>query len=255
MGFFDLSGTAAVVTGGNSGIGFAAARALCEAGARVAIWGSNEVKTKTAAEELAERGHDAIAVTVDVAEESDVDAAFAFSVAELGSVDTVLACAGVGGAPEPFHRASTAEWHRVVSVNMDGVFYTFRAGARHLIDRGAGGSLIVVSSMMALLGQPRTQPYSASKAAVTGLVRATAAELGPRGIRVNAVLPGYVETPLASELLGHAPFAERALPRIALRRWGRPDDVAGIIVYLASAASAWHTGDAIVVDGGYSVTG
>ena len=255
MDLFDLAGTTAVVTGGNSGIGLAAATALCEAGARVSIWGSNGVKTKDTAEELGALGYDVLPLTVDVAEEADVNAAFDSVATDLGAIGVVVACAGVAGAYQRFTELDTPEWHRVMGVNADGVFYTLRAGARQMLQAEAGGSLIAVSSMMAKLGQARTQPYAASKASIGGLVRSAAAELGPHGIRVNAVLPGYVETPLASEALNHAPFADAALPRTPLGRWGRPADIAGIIVYLASSASRWHTGTEIVVDGGYSISG
>jgi NAD(P)-dependent dehydrogenase (short-subunit alcohol dehydrogenase family) len=124
-----------------------------------------------------------------------------------------------------------------------------------MLQAGRGGSLVAVSSIMAKLGQPRMQPYAASKGSIGGLVRAAAAELGPHGIRVNAVLPGYVETPLAAGAISHAPWADATLPRIPLGRWGQPADIAGIVVYLASPASRWHTGSEIVVDGGYSVSG
>lgn len=243
-----------MVTGGNSGIGLSMAHALCAAGADVAVWGSQESKTQEAAKALSVYGTRVVAVTADVAEEDDVVSAFDCSVTELGKVDICIACAGISGTNSRFVKQTAAEWHRVSAVNLDGVFYTLRAAAQHLVARGEGGSLIVVASFLSIRGQARTQAYAASKAGVTGLVRACAVELGGDGIRVNAVLPGYVRTPLSQAMLEWESFSSRTLPRIPLGRWGDPEDLGGIAVYLASDASRWHTGDTIVIDGGLAVT-
>lgn len=250
---FDLSGSVAVVTGGNGGIGLAMAEALAGAGASVSIWGRNPAKNDAAVAGLIAAGGDAISVQVDVVDERQVEDAFAATLDRFGRVDSCFANAGVGAGTVRFEEMSIEEWRRVLDVNLDGVFLTFRAAVRHMVDRGGGGSLVVTSSIASEMGMPRGEHYSASKAAVAALVRAIAVERGRHGIRANAVLPGWVETDMTDGLFDIERFAETQLPRIPLRRWGKPEDFGGIAVYLASDASRWHTGSTIIIDGGYRV--
>ncbi len=250
---FDLSGRVALVTGGNSGIGLGMADALAAHGAAVAIWGTNPTKNAEARATLARHGRPVLDVVCDVGDEAAVEAAFARTLAELGRVDSVFANAGVSGRGIAFTEMSTEEWHRVLRVNLDGVFFTLRAAVRHMVDRGGGGSLAVSSSGSAYQGQQRGQHYGASKAGIIAVANAIAVEHAKDGIRANSLIFGWIESAMTDATLNWPRFAEKVKPRIPLRRWGRPDDTGGIAVYLASDASRWHTGDVITVDGGYTI--
>lgn len=250
---FDLTGRTALVTGGNSGIGLGMADALAAHGAAVAIWGTSEDKNAAAVARLAAHGRPVVARRCDVGDPEQVSEAFATTVADLGGVDVCFANAGVGGMAPSFLELTPDEWHRVLRVNLDGAFYTLQAATRHLVERGTGGSLVVTTSGASVQGQPRGQHYGASKAGVVAMMKAIAVEHARHGIRANAVLPGWIDTPMTEPVLGWERMQERVLTRIPMRRWGRPDDFGGVAVYLASDASRYHTGDTFVVDGGYLV--
>ncbi len=253
VNLFDLTGRVVLITGGNSGIGLGMAEGVAAHGASVAIWGTSEAKNAAAVERLVEYGNPVAAFRCDVGDEAEVEAAFAATIGELGKVDVCFANAGVGGAAPSFLEMTLEEWRRVLRVNLDGAFLTLRAAVRHLVARGEGGSLAVTTSGSALQGQPRGEHYGASKAGVTALAKAIAVEHARHGIRANAILPGWVETDMTEPALSWPRFAEKVLPRVPMRRWGAPEDLAGVAVYLASDASAYHTGDTFVVDGGYLV--
>jgi len=248
---FDLSGHVALVTGGNGGIGFGIARGLAAAGAAVAIWGRDAGKTDGAAEQLRDAGARAIGIACDVSDEASVADAFARTLAELGAVDSCFANAGIGGRQARFAEMSLADWREVMSVNLDGTFLTFRECARHMIERGNGGSLVATSSLTAIEAAPRAEHYAASKAGVIALVKSLAVELARHGIRANALMPGWIETEMSRPLLSSDVAAKHILPRVPTRRWGRPSDLSGAAVYLASDASEYHTGDVLVLDGAY----
>jgi NAD(P)-dependent dehydrogenase (short-subunit alcohol dehydrogenase family) len=252
---FDLSGHGAVITGGNGGIGLGMARALLAAGARVAIWGSNPAKTEAAQAQLAADCGDAArvhALVCDVGDEAQVERSFAASVAVLGRVDSCFANAGVSSKGTRLVDMSLEEFRRVQRINVEGVFLTFRAAARHMAEHGQGGSLVATASTAALEGAARNSHYGASKGAVTSLVRALAVELARHQIRVNSILPGWIVTDMTERAVHDEKFAGAVLPRIPARRWGGIDDFGGIAVYLASAASAYATGEQFVIDGGYT---
>ncbi len=250
---FDLSGKVALVTGGNAGIGLAMAEALAEAGADVCIWGSNPDKTTAAGEQIERHGTRVLALACDVSDESAVDAATEEMIAKLGRVDACFANAGVSGRGPSFLEMSTEEWRRVLSVNLDGVFFTLRAAARHMVAQGDGGALAVTSSLAAIEGQPRGEHYAASKGAVVSMMRALAVELGRHKIRANAILPGWIETDMTREWMKQEVVQDRVLRRVPARRWGIPQDFGAIAVYLASDASAYHSGDTLLIDGAYAL--
>ena len=252
---FDLTGRGAVVTGGNGGIGYGMARGLLAAGASVAVWGSNPDKTEQAKIKLAAECGDASrvhAMVCDVGDESQVDAAFAASVAALGQVDACFANAGVSGKGTALMDMPLQEFQRVQRINVEGVFLTFRAAARHMVANGQGGSLVATASTAALEGAARNCHYGASKGAVTSLVRALAMELARHRIRVNSILPGWIVTEMTERSVANDKFASAVMPRIPARRWGEIDDFSGIAVYLASQASGYATGEQFVIDGGYT---
>jgi NAD(P)-dependent dehydrogenase (short-subunit alcohol dehydrogenase family) len=252
---FDLTGKTAIVTGGNSGIGLGMAEAMARAGASVCIWGTNEEKSQTALARLHATGAKAIALRCDVSDEAAVDRAFADTVSALGGVDACFVNAGVSGRGNAasFAEMTTQEWHRVLAVNLDGAFFTLRAAARHMIARGEGGSLAVTASLAALEGSPLSAHYAASKGAMLSVMRALAVGLARHRIRVNAIVPGWIDTPMIERAVHGEAFRTRVLPRVPARRWGTGDDFGGIAVYLASDASNYHTGDTFIIDGGYAI--
>ena len=252
---FDLSGRGVVVTGGNGGIGLGMAHALLAAGAGVGIWGSNAEKTAHAREQLAAACGDPARVHAfvgDVGDEAQVEAAFAASVAALGRVDACFANAGVLSEGVLLLDMTLDEFRRVQRINVEGVFLTLRAAARHMVAHGRGGSLVVTSSTAAIDGAARNSHYGASKGAVSSFVRALAVELARHRIRVNAIVPGWIATEMTEHSVSNPRFADAVLPRIPARRWGTAEDFGGIAVYLASDASSYTTGEQFLIDGGYT---
>ena len=257
---FDLTGQVALVTGGNSGIGLGFAQAVAAAGADVAIWGTNTTKNAIAKEKLQDSGRRIETFVCDVGDEAAVEATFAATVAAMGKVDACFANAGVSGrGGKAFIDMTTDEWRRVMRVNLDGAFYTFRAAAKHMVERAkadptwAGGSLVGTASLAALHGAARSEHYGATKGGMVSMVRGLAVELARHGIRANTVLPGWIETDMTANATSNPKFQDNVLPRIPVRRWGSPADFGGVAVYLMSSASSYHTGDSFLIDGGYSL--
>jgi len=256
MGYkpFDLTGKVALVTGGNSGIGLGMARAMAEAGADVAIWGTNAEKNEAARAQLAATGRKILALICDVGDEAAVERAFAETVAGLGRVDGCFANAGVSGrGQKSFLDMSTEEWNRVLRVNLHGAFYTFRTAAKHMVERGGGGVLVGTASLAAIEAAPRGEHYAATKGGMMSMVRAMAVEFARYGVRAHSILPGWIETNMTANAVANPKFHGNVMPRIPMRRWGEGDDFGGIAVYLMSSASKYHTGDTFVIDGGYSL--
>lgn len=253
---FDLSGHVALVTGGNSGIGLGMAEALAAHGADVAIWGTNPDKNDTAVDRLGRYDVELLSIVCDVGDEAAVEQAMADTVDELGRVDSVFVNAGVGGRATSFVDMSADEWRRVMRVNLDGAFFTAREATRHMVARGedgdeAGGSVVFTTSGSAYFGAQSGQHYGGSKGAVISMMKGIAVQHARDGIRCNAILPGWIESDMTSAVFGWDRFVDKVLPRVPMRRWGRPDDFGGLAVYLASPASSYHTGDVITIDGGY----
>src|SRR4029453_15286785 len=211
---FDLRGRTAVITGGNGGIGYGMAGALSGSGAAVAIWGSTPEKTQRAKAQLAQECGDAARVhafTCDVGDEAQVEPAFAQSVSALGRVDSCFANAGVSSKGTVLQDMSLEEFRRVQRVNVEGVFLTFRAAARQMIQQGQGGSLVATASTAAVEGAARNSHYGASKGAVTSMVRALAVELARHRIRVNSILPGWIVTDMTERSVNDERFASAVL--------------------------------------------
>jgi len=254
---FDLTGKVALVTGGNGGIGLGMAEALAQAGAGIVIWGTNDGKNKAAEEKLRAHGAKVFIQKVDVADEGQVVEGMKKAIAQMGRIDTVIANAGIGSPARSFLDITAEQYRKVLSVNEDGVFFTLREGARHMRERAskgdAGGSLIGVASLAAIEGAARNQHYAATKGAVISMIRGIAVEFARDGVRANAVLPGWIATDMTAGAQASPAFAEKVIPRVPMRRWGEPTDFGGVAVYLTSNASAYHTGDTFVIDGGYAI--
>ena len=254
---FDLTGKAALVTGGNGGIGLGMAEGLAAAGARVAVWGLNPEKNAAAKARLEAHGGEVLVQRVDVSQELAVIDGVAEALAVLGRLDCVIANAGIGGGAASFAEFTTEQWRKVTTVDLDAVFWTFREACKHMVARAkagdAGGSLLVTSSTSAIDGAPRNQAYAASKAGVLSMIRGLAVEYARYGIRANAVLPGWIATDMTAGAQDSEVFNSRVISRVPSRRWGEPEDFGGIAIYLASDASKYHSGDSFIIDGGYSI--
>jgi len=254
---FDLSGKVALVTGGNGGIGLGMADAIAQSGADVAIWGTNEDKNKKAAEQLRAHGVKVYTRKVDVSDEAQVVDGIGATVKELGRIDAVFANAGVGFGAPSFIEMSTEVYKKTLAVNLDGVFWTLRESARHMVERAksgdAGGSLVGIASLAAIEGAARNEAYAATKGGVISMIKSIAVEHARYGMRANAILPGWIATDMTAQAQAAPAFAEKVIPRVPARRWGEPADFGGVAVYLTSDASTYHSGDTFVIDGGYAI--
>jgi NAD(P)-dependent dehydrogenase (short-subunit alcohol dehydrogenase family) len=248
----NLSGRTVLVTGGNGGIGLAMARALGQAGASVIIWGRQPDKTNEAVAQLQAEGITASGQLTDISDLDQLPARFAEAV-ELGNgrIDSVIANAGRSGSVTPFINLSLTEWRDVLSVNLDSTMVLFQEAARHMIPAG-GGALVAVSSLTAIHGSPGNEAYGVSKTALLGLTRSLAVGLARHKIRVNALLPGWTRTELSSVVYDNEKFRNTKIDRTPVRRWADPSEMGPAAVFLADPTMTFHTGDEIVVDGGYT---
>ncbi len=247
---FGLSGRLAVVTGGNRGLGRAFARALGEAGARLAIIGRDTAQTGDTLAELAGRGIEARGFRADVARRPDVDRVAEEIASGMGRVDVLVNNAGAC-IHRPALEVTDAQWQEVIDVNVTGVWNCCQAFGRQMADQG-GGTIVNIGSISALIvNRPQWQPaYNASKAAVHQLTKSLATEWAPLGIRVNALAPGYVKTEMAP--VDQPEFRRHWIEDVPMQRYATPEEIAPSVVYLASDASAFMTGTVLVIDGGYT---
>jgi NAD(P)-dependent dehydrogenase (short-subunit alcohol dehydrogenase family) len=244
-----LHGRTVLVTGGNRGIGLGLACGVAAAGASVVIWGRDEAANAAAKKHLAEYGGTVEAISCELSDESSVIAAFSRTVEVTGRVDAVFANAGRSSTFAPFHEQTDDEWRKVMGVNLGGVVFTMRAAIKHMLELGQGGSLVGVASMAARVGMRNYSPYSASKAAVVALMQTLAVEYARNGIRANAVLPGWIDTDMT--VAASPKLREKITRRTPIARFGTPDDFAGVAAFLADPTQAFHTGDTLLLDGGY----
>lgn len=247
-----LTDRVVVVTGGNAGIGLGLARGVARAGAAVAVWARRLDRSEEAVEELRALGARSLAVSCDVSDAASVVEAMEQTRARLGPVDALFANAGITGRSVPFADLDLDEWRSVTAVNLDGAFLAFQAAARHMIADGRPGALVGVASTSAFYGAPGRPHYAASKTAVVSLCRTVAVELARHRIRCNALVPGWTDTDMLDHSRDDERFVEATTKRTPVRRWGRPEDFEAAAAFLADPAHDYHTGDRVVIDGGYT---
>ena len=233
------------------------AQALVEAGCAVHIWARNAKKNAAAVARLrakgARRSDDLRCQRPKSVDGGDGDALDIF-----GRVDGCFANAGIGGGGRhSFIERTLEEWRKLLAINLDGAFLTLQAAARHMVERAGNGDafgrLVVTSSIASVFGTARNEHYAASKAALNAMSRALAVELARYGVTANAILPGWIKTEMTEGVMSNDKFVGAVMPRIPMRRFGEPEDFGGIAVYLMSGASAYHTGDLFLIDGGYAL--
>ncbi len=238
----DLTGKVAFVTGGTRGIGLAIARAIRDAGARVAVAGRDAERARAVAAELG----DAAGVGCDVADAAQVDAAISEAERALGPIDILVNNAGLT-RDNILLRLSDADWDAVLDANLKGAFHTTRAVIKGMMKRRSG-RIINITSIVGLTGNKGQANYAASKAGLIGFTKSVAKEYASRGVLANCVAPGFIDTDMTSGLPDEARAA--LLQEIALGRLGRPEDVAGAVLFLASDLASYVTGQVLVIDGG-----
>jgi NAD(P)-dependent dehydrogenase (short-subunit alcohol dehydrogenase family) len=238
------------VTGGASGLGEAAARRFAEEGARVVIADVNG----DAAEQVAASLPEALAVAVDTSDSAQVERAVATAVEHYGRIDVVFNNAGITGEQQPLHETTEENWRRVVGVDGDGAFHVLKHGIAAMLRTG-GGAIVNMSSTAGITAQPNISGYSFAKAGVVGLTRSAAVEYADRGIRVNAVAPTTVMTPLVKDFIASAEDPEAMFEMLnnfnPMPGFPEVEDVAAVVAFLASDDARWVTGHTVPVDGGY----
>jgi NAD(P)-dependent dehydrogenase (short-subunit alcohol dehydrogenase family) len=249
-----LDGQVAIVTGGGQGIGGAISSRYAEEGARVVIAQRTEEIGEKHAADICEAGGEALAVRTDVANRDDLDALVRRTVEVFGPPTTLVNNAGISLYVDPMELTQD-QWQKCFSVDLDACWWASRAVLPHMLDAG-GGSIINIASVHAFQIIPGCFPYPVAKHGLIGLTRALAAEYSARGVRVNAICPGYIETPIVRDYLQTFPDPEGERARAAglhpIGRMGSPDEVAGPAVFLASPEASFITGEALMVDGGMS---
>jgi 2-deoxy-D-gluconate 3-dehydrogenase len=251
MDLFDLKGKAALVTGGNGGIGLGMAKGLAQAGATIAIAGRDKAKNAAALKEL---GGKNVAVAADLRDEKACRAMVEEAAKRLGRLDILVNNAGTNIRKRP-EEYTLEEWKLVLDTNLTSAFVAAQAAYPHM-KRAGGGKIVNIGSMMSIFGDFFVAPYGASKGGIVQLTRALATAWAKDNIQVNAVLPGWIDTALTQRARKEiAGLHERVLARTPAGRWGEPGDLSGIAVFLCSKASDFVTGTAIPVDGGYSSQG
>jgi NAD(P)-dependent dehydrogenase (short-subunit alcohol dehydrogenase family) len=250
---FNLKGRVAVVTGGGQGIGLACVEALSEAGAHVYIADHNLKVARQAQAAMKAKGYGADVIEMDVTNSQQVDAASAQVIREKGRIDILVCNAGIARSETPAEDVADEHWLNVIDVNLNGLFWCCRAFGRHMLAAGRG-SIINIGSMSGIIvNKPQPQAYyNASKAAVHHLTKSLAAEWGARGVRVNAVAPTYINTPLTAFAKTNQAMFGAWIDNTPMARIGEPDEIAAVVLFLASDAASLMTGSIVLADGGYT---
>jgi 2-deoxy-D-gluconate 3-dehydrogenase len=246
---FDLTGRTALITGASRGIGRAIALGFADAGADVALASRDVAALEQVRDEVQERGRKAVVIPTDVLDVASIAAMVSTAIEQLGAIDILVNNAGGSSYMGPFTTLRFAGWEKVMRLNVDSIVHACQAVGPHMIERGKG-SIINVASVAALVATPELAPYGASKAAVLSLSKTLAVEWGGTGIRVNALCPGWTRTDLNVDLWGDEQISATMMERVPLGRWADVAEMVGPALYLASDASSYMTGQALVVDGG-----
>jgi 2-deoxy-D-gluconate 3-dehydrogenase len=251
---FDLTDRVAIVTGGNQGIGLGIAQGLAAAGAAVVVSGRRAGANADAVRRIEAAGGRAIAIESDMQDEASCRALCGQAVERLGRLDILVNNAGIANRKQPQDHTST-EWRKVIDVNLSGAFWCSQAAHPAMLEAG-GGKIINIGSILSIFGASFAVAYAASKGGIVQMTKALACAWAKDNIQVNAVLPGWIDTEFTQTARREVPgLNERVLARAPAGRWGKPEDFAGVAVFLASSASDFVTGAAIPVDGGYSSQG
>jgi 2-dehydro-3-deoxy-D-gluconate 5-dehydrogenase len=254
MKLFDLKGRVAVITGGNAGIGLGIAKGLAAAGAAIVIAARRAEKNLEAARAIEAFNVKTAALEVDVCKEELCRSMIESTVERFGRIDILVNNAGIAIRKQP-EAYTLAEWNKVIDTNLTGAFLCAHAAYPHM-KNGGGGKIVNVGSMLSIFGTSFAAPYAASKGGIVQMTKALACAWAKDNIQVNAILPGWIDTPLTQAARKEVPdLNERVIARTPANRWGEPQDFVGIAVFLASSASDFITGAAIPVDGGYSSQG
>jgi NAD(P)-dependent dehydrogenase (short-subunit alcohol dehydrogenase family) len=254
VSLFDLSGKNAFVTGASRGIGRSIAIGLAEAGADVALVARSEDGLAETAAAITAVGRKAFVIPADVTSQADVEAAASSAINQLGNVNIVVNNAGGTNFMVSFAELRLVGWEKLMRLNLDSAVYVCHAFAGHLLERREG-TVINVASVAGVAAAPLLVPYGAAKAGLISLTKSLAVEWGADGIRVNALCPGWTATDLNRVLWTDPTAGPATIAAVPMRRWGRPEEMAGPAVFLASEASSYMTGQVLVVDGGQTVTG
>lgn len=250
-----LQDRVAIVTGGGTGIGRAAALAYAREGAKVVVAGRRPSEIDKVAQEIVVAGGDALAVPTDVSREGDVRRLVDRTVERFGRLDTAFNNAGVLGNFAPITEQTSADFDTVIAINLRGVWLSIKYEVEAILDQGTGGSIVNTSSWLATGALAGSSSYSASKGALDAMIRAVAIEYGPKGIRINNINPGIIDTPMArsgwTDESAFVPFVEHT----PAKRAGQPADAGDVAVWLATDEARFVTGQSILVDGGYTIAG
>jgi NAD(P)-dependent dehydrogenase (short-subunit alcohol dehydrogenase family) len=243
----------ALVTGAGSGLGLATAKAFAESGASVALADANEKAVRSAAEELSARGHKALAIQCDVADDAQVEAMIERTVAHFGRLDAAYNNAGVQNVAVEAADTTREDFDRVISINLRGVWSCMKFELRQMLKQG-NGAIVNCSSIGGLVAGPKRGTYQASKHGVLGLTKSAALDYAARGIRINAVCPGIIHTSMLDKMMTTQADALNAMLKdVPIGRLGRPEEIASAVLWLCSSAASFMVGHALAVDGGYTI--